>query len=747
MATTRCWLKSEIKAMLKEVGGKGKIADIAKMSSAEREALFAKYSDADAAKDFNLEFEKMLVIPKQQDVLTRWVEKTGKTEAEYVAERRGKRLERFAEKATEADTTGVAIRQPPRTDLISRINKMEQVLNPTDDIAFLESLAKQRLGFEITQADSATVFTAAKKVNDNRVKMMDALNANKKGKDYLDPLKEVDITELSKAQQKAIDDYAQSVVDFQNAYDEIYLKTRTEGFFEKLSGLLKSLWASVDVSGLGRQGLPSTINLLWGKEIESVKEQNRIKELLTKDPTAILKRLYSRPNFINGNYEKAGLGIGIREEAYPSAFLEKLEQGEFADTLNKSALGRMVQKLFGGNLALFTRSANAYNLGIQIGRANYYDMLYRQNKGDSNMFSGKEHKRVGALVNTITGRGKVTKDADINRKLNALFFSPGFFTARLEIAATPFLSAYKAALGKFDKIDQARLGAAAKFMGSVYFITFLLNLAVHGLTGDDPDWWRNFFDPLSADFGKLKVGNTHFDLSLGIFSMYSLLTRILSGSTKTQSGAYQKANTGSLLWNYIKPKAAPFFSVLMDVGSATTALVAGQKLPKEFGTTIFSKGWFLEKVLPMSIMNLAEFGYDWKNNDNLTTGMLVAQGVGVIADAFGITASTYENKAYDGYDSGQTIYLRDLVAKTGQEPPHLTLAANSNIMKNLEGEKQEKAVEEFQQRWSKELYRRMGNLNFVQKSADKQMKELKSARDAIAKDVAKKYGAIKKKKK
>ena len=740
MATTRCWLKSEVTAMFKELGGKKNIAKLAKMSSAEREALFTKYSDAEAGKDFNLEFEKMLIIPKQQKALENWLAKRpGKAESDYLAEKRGKRLGKLAEEATAKDTEGVLIRQPPARDFISRINKMEQVLNPTKDIAFLESLAKQRLGFEITQADSAEVFSAAKKVNDNKTKMMDLLNSDQKGKDYLDPLKEVDISELSAEQQKAIDDYAQSVVDFQNTYDEIYLKTRTEGFIEKLSGLLKSLWASVDVSGLGRQGLPSTINLLFGKEWKSVKEQNKLSELLTRDPTAVLKKIYSRPNFINGNYEKAGIGIGIREEAYPSAFLEKLEQGEYAETLNKSALGKMVQKLFGGKFSIFTRSANAYNLGIQLGRANYYDMLYKQTNGDRNIFSGENHKRVGALVNTITGRGKATKDPDINRKLNALFFSLRFFTARAEIGATPFISAYKLAMGKFDEIDKLRLGSGAKFLGSVYALSFLINLAVHGLAGDDPDWWRNFFDPLSADFGKLRVGNTHFDLSIGIFSMYSLLARVLSGTTKTQSGAYQKANTGSLLWNYVKPKAAPFFSVLMDIEAGISSAIKGEPLPKEFGTTIFSPGWFVEKVLPMSIMNLAELGYDWATNDDMTTGMIVTQGVGVLADAFGITASTYENKAYDGYDSGQYIYLRDLVAKTGEEPPYMTLTNNTNIMKKLSGEEQERAVAEFQLRWSKELYRHIGNYNFVKKPAKEQMKELKKARNKVLEQINKKY--------
>ena len=460
MALTRCWLKEDIQRMFDDLKKENKgVFYIAKLSSAEREALFAKYSDPEAAKEFNIEFERKLILKKQNTAIKKWAE-TG-------------------QKAGWDKT-------PKGKDFITRLNRMESILDPNSKRGemFLESLVKEKLGFQISQADSAEIFKRANTVNNKKREMLDILNADQKGKDYLDPLKDIDIKDLSAEQQKAIDEYAQSIVDFQNAYDEIYLKSRTTSWFEQVAGFIKSLWASADVSGLFRQELPSSINLAFGKEWGSLKEQNNLRKLLTKDPTTILKEIYSRPNFINGGYETAGLGIGIREEAFPSAVLEKLEQGEYKEVLEKAGVvGRAIQSLFGGKLGLFSRSANAYNLGIQLARANYYDMLYKQNKGDSMVFDkGTNQKKVGGIVNVMTGRGRATKDPDLNRKISAMLFSLRLLTARMEIAATPVLKLPKYVASKvsknveFDTIDKIKLSSAGKFLGSVYMTTFILNV-------------------------------------------------------------------------------------------------------------------------------------------------------------------------------------------------------------------------------------------------------------------------------
>ena len=784
MATTRCWLKSEIKAMFKEIGGKGKIADIAKMSSAEREALFAKYSDADAAKDFNLEFEKMLVIPKQQEVLKRWMEKTGKTESEYVAQRRGKRLERFAEKSTEADTTGVAIRQPPMTDLVSRINKMEQVLNPTKDIAFLESLAKQRLGFEITQADSATLFFAASAVNNARRAMNDELQKTEKGRNYLDPTKKVSFDELTKKQREAILAHAKSEVEFQTVYDEMALKTRTETWYGNVAGFIKSLKASFDLSAtfnqLGVLLQPLIIKagaiklgLYTGKLQEPTNTQkmqiqmrNNIfnyKKLATTDPSAVLEELYSRPNYLNGNYAKAGLDIGVREEAYPSAVMDKLEAGE-----GKTILGRFLGKILAKIGSPFTRSENAYNLAIQVARADYFDLQYMLNNGDKKIFDKDNIKKVGDFVNQVTGRGKLSIDPKLNKKLGANFFSPRYLTARIQTAYNVLAGAKnfgeklvdvawnnimadtkfgdkianlfgkehfkELSLSERTAVEKMRYSAAWQFMATAWTVSFLINLVGHGLLGDDPDWWRDFIDPTSTDFGKIRVGTVHWDLSNGINSLFVMLVRGLLATRKTQAGTYEKTDWGELIWNFVQPKTAPAVQTILDTQKALNAWRKGKETPESYGSKIFGAHWILEQFVPMALMNAGDTIVD--SVKDKSWGTFALEGAATVGDFFGIPSSTYTDRAYNGYDNIQRTYLRSLVSATGENPPKMDLDKNSSIMTKFEGEERDKKVAEFQERWGQKLNETINSAQFLQLPPKEQMKRLKKLRSNIAKEIA-----------
>ena len=80
------------------------------------------------------------------------------------------------------------------------------------------------------------------------------------------------------------------------------------------------------------------------------------------------------------------------------------------------------------------------------------EMLYKQNKGDSMIFDkGTNQKKVGGIVNVMTGRGRATKDPDLNRKISAMLFSLRLLTARMEIATTPVLKLPKYVASKVSK--------------------------------------------------------------------------------------------------------------------------------------------------------------------------------------------------------------------------------------------------------------------------------------------------------
>lgn len=781
MALTSCWLKEDIQKMFDDLKKENKgVFYIAKMSSAEREALFAKYSNSPiAAKEYNIEFEKKLILKKQDAAIKKWAEKGQKSGWDKT--KKGK-------------------------DLISRINRIEKILDPNSKKGevFLESLAKEKLGFQVTQAESAAIFKAARAVNDSKVVMDKALLETEDGKKYLDPANNISFDKLTENQQEAIRAYAKATVEFQDIYDEVQLRTKTVTMFGAVSGFIKSLKASMDLSATFNQLGIVVQPLIWKvaatklgriffklEVSDTTKMQQKMlknifnyKKLATDNPSAILQELYQRPNYLNGNYSKAGIDIGIREEAYPSSVMQKLEAGE-----GETRIGRFIGKIFGfKNFKPYTRSENAYNLSIQVARADKFDLEYMLNSKDKEMFNDENIKKIGVLINQHTGRGQTTTDPKLNKYLSDNFFSFKFLMARIRtardlvsgignvgaklvdyswnkgMADTKFGDAIANIFGKEhfnelnlserDAIDKMRTSQAWKFMASAWTISFLVNLIGHGLLKDDPDWWRDFIDPTSTDFGKIRIGTVHWDMSMGINSLFVMVARFLWGKRKNQAGSYQKANWGELLFNFIMPKTAPLLQTGADTikwlqaardGKVKHMFSGDYEAPETYGTKIFGGRWILEQFVPMSLMNTGEAITDAVADKSW--GTLALEGAAAAGDFFGISSSTYEDRGYNGYTPTQRTYLRSLVASTGENPPKLELDKNTAIMMNLEGEKREKAVKEFQDEWLKEFDKTINSASFLRLPADKQMERLKKLRTEILNKVTTNNNARKKKKK
>lgn len=114
--------------------GKLSAAKLAAMTSEERHTAFSEFmGDANATR-VNASFESKLLLKNQQKGITDWVKN--------------------------ADKISPAVKR----DILSRVQRMDQVLQPTQMHGFLEDLAKQRLGFGVTQGEAATLTALAKDV-------------------------------------------------------------------------------------------------------------------------------------------------------------------------------------------------------------------------------------------------------------------------------------------------------------------------------------------------------------------------------------------------------------------------------------------------------------------------------------------------------------------------------------------------------------------------------------------------------
>jgi len=533
--------------------GELRASDLIKMTSEQRHAAFAKVVGAENAKPVNSLFESRLLLKNQKAAFLNWADKiVGNAKA--------------------------------RPDIISKINKLDRVLNPAEKSAFLKDLAAQKLGTDVSFEQVKKISELASQVRAFKESALAGKDRVKYGEklvefhDYMNSLKE--------SRNKI------SLKDIKNAP----VQSLGKGI-SNLGGLAKSLKASLDNSVIGRQGLKTLFShpSVWLKNsIKSFEDMVRAfggKEVVSKVKAEVL----SRPNALNGLYEKEKLALGNIEEAYPTSLPEKIP-----------VLGRA-----------FKASEAAFNAFQLRTRADVFDKLVQI--ADK---TGGDIKGIGQLANSLTGRGNIGKFEHAATTLNNLFFSPRFLKSNID-----FLTAHRfdSDMGSFAK-KRAAINLA-KTIGGIASILAISNAVAPGSVE---------VDPRSSNFGKIKIGDTRFDVSGGMSSILTLAARLFSMSTKSSlSGKVTPLNSGGfgsrtgvdVVEDFIEGKLAPIAGVLRDYLKGHD--MSGQK------PTLASTANNL--LTPLPITNYNELK-DHKNSAPMLAAM--------IADALGIGTNTYSKDDY-----------------------------------------------------------------------------------------------------
>ena len=120
---------------------------LADMTSEGRRTLFSEMLGAENAKRVNSLFESKLLLKNQQQGIITWAKSVAGLKPETLR------------------------------DMISKVDRIDKVLNPKELDAFLEDLASQRLGFDVTFSEAAKISQLAKDVSEKKVKISeDSLN-------------------------------------------------------------------------------------------------------------------------------------------------------------------------------------------------------------------------------------------------------------------------------------------------------------------------------------------------------------------------------------------------------------------------------------------------------------------------------------------------------------------------------------------------------------------------------------------
>jgi len=292
--------------------------------------------------------------------------------------------------------------------------------------------------------------------------------------------------------------------------------------------LPRSLMSSFDLSAPFRQAwFLSTKKEFW-KAIPGMFRQ-AFSENTFED---VMKEIRLRPNY--GRMESSGLSfsdlsgdIHAREEAFISNYAEKIP-----------GVGKIVR----GSERGFTGFLNKV-------RADVFDDLAAKAKAAGHDIDNPNFlKDLSGFINNATGRGSLGKFSQAGPFLNGLFFSPRLISSRLSLLNP----VYYATLDPF-----VRKEAIKQLMATSA-------LSVSGLTLAAAGGLNVEADPRSTDFGKIRDGDTRYDV-LGGFGQYiTLFARLATNQQKNSKGEVDELGKGfgaptrlDILGRFATGKASP----------------------------------------------------------------------------------------------------------------------------------------------------------------------------------------------
>jgi len=206
-------------------------------------------------------------------------------------------------------------------------------------------------------------------------------------------------------------------------------------------------------------------------------------------------------------------------------------------------------------------SSRAYSTFLNKTRADIFSHLLDAAHGQGHNIHDEQFLRdLGELVNTYTGRGGLSGGLERNANLfNGLFFSPRLMSSRLRMLTAP---GHVGLARRNPFVYKQQLRASLQSFGALGTMLSLAKL--NGL-----DVGTN---PRSADFGKIRFGNTRVDLGAGFLQYMRLLGEGITREYKSSTtGKVSKLGFGhprsfyDVFTDFMTGKLSPPLSVGADV--------------------------------------------------------------------------------------------------------------------------------------------------------------------------------------
>jgi diguanylate cyclase (GGDEF)-like protein len=318
---------------------------------------------------------------------------------------------------------------------------------------------------------------------------------------------------LSEANEKAKFELAKLKAEF--AQHQFLEEMKARSPLKKVLGtgietmnLARAVMTSLDLSAVLRQGG----FIVLGHPIRGAKSLVPSLKAFASEQAqfAADEEITSRANF--PLYKKAGLELTEHNNHLPS----KMEEAFMSRWIDR------VPTLAGGGL--LRGSQRAYTTFLNKLRADSFDAM-AASLGAKEALTHEEAKAIANFINVATGRGKLGKNNQGAVGLNSVFFAPRLVASRFNLLAGQPMYAGSMRTRAQVAVEYAR------FLTGVAAVIGLGSLA-----HDPADGKFVELDPRSADFLKMKFGDTYVDPLTGLAQVTTFLAREITGEKMTGGG-------------------------------------------------------------------------------------------------------------------------------------------------------------------------------------------------------------------
>lgn len=242
--------------------------------------------------------------------------------------------------------------------------------------------------------------------------------------------------------------------------------------------------------------------------------------------------------------------------------------------LELHAAEEMFMSSFAELLPPVKASSRAFTGFIRKFRADtFVSIIENAQKTGVNVKDPKFLKDLGRYINAATGRGGLWKFEKVAVPLNATLFSPRLLTSRLTLLNPGFYIKLHPTVRKEALKDLMAFGTIASTVAG---------LAV--VAGASVEW-----DPRNADFMKIKVGNTRYDILGGFQQPIRMAAQMISGKiissttgkTLTLGEGYKPITRAGVAARYLEYKLAPVASFVLGLMRGRTSLGEKFEVPTE----------------------------------------------------------------------------------------------------------------------------------------------------------------------